>query len=138
MNHSLRIGTSFYAGYFVVTALEALWIGVGPHWFRAAKAWADLHPPNFAPKIALIALLGLTAAWAVHRGYRLAWYVAVVWAGLLCLSAVVLALILIISRSWDLVLSHAPESIGGFVQVVCLAASLLYLCRREARESILR
>ncbi len=136
MNRSLRTGAALYACYFVVTALEALWIGVGPRWFRAAQTWADLHPQNSAPKIALIALLGLIVAWAVDRGYRLAWYIAVVWAGVLCLGAVVLFLIL--NRFHDLAVSHPVESISGVVQVVCLAASLSYLCRREARAGILR
>ena len=142
MNRSVRIGSILFAGYFVMAALEGLWMSAGPNWFPSAQEWAELHPPNSAARMVIICFLGFGIAWAVCRGHRLAWYLAVLWAGLILAAGLALlapaSFVVPLGDLAGFKHSHSAELIGGVFQMACLTGSLGYLCRKDARDWIFR
>jgi len=138
MNSKLRRGAILFAGYFLLLGLESLWIAAGPRWFGSAREWAAMHPPHTPAWQIAVSTIGFAVAWAVGRGHRWAWYVAVVWLGIISTGAVVL-LAAAASRSglvWTLVASHPAEAVSGLIQVGCAAGGLGYLCCRQTRDSV--
>ena len=136
---SIRSGAAAYASYGLFLAVEAWWIAVGPRWFEDARAWAELHAFS-AVGPATGAILFLALAWAITRGYRWAWYVAVISSGLLLVGAVGMLLTLTPGfpqlGPWPPEGTRGPALFAGVVSLVCLSTGVFSLCRKEARNWI--
>ena len=140
MSPSGRTGAAAYAGYGFLLASEALWIAVGPRWFDSAREWAELHAFS-AVGPALGASIFLSIAWALTRGYRWAWYFAVIWGGLLLVGAVGVLLTLAPAsprlEAWPPAAARGPMLVGGVLSLACLGTGVFSLCRKDARSAFL-
>jgi hypothetical protein len=140
MSSSGRAGAAAYAGYGFLLAAEALWIAVGPRWFDQAREWAELHAFSaVGPSVG--ASIFLSIAWALRRGYRWAWYVGVIWGGLLFVGAVGLLLSLtpVFPRmeAWPPAVTRGPILVGGVLSLACLGTGVFSLCKKDARTAFL-
>ena len=134
-------GVSRAAGLFglfgLLLLLELLWIRMGAAGFTSARPWAELHPAQSQPPLAIGAVLVMGEAWALSRGYRWAWLVAVVWAGIYAVAGAIAATVLVLTHSTAVIQyasQHTVETAGGIVSFGCLLGSLYILVQPEARR----
>lgn len=140
MSPAVRTGAAAYAGYGLLLGVEALWIAVGPGWFESAREWARLHAFS-AVGPAVGATLFLFIAWALTRGYRWAWYLAVLGGGVLLVAAggVLLTLTPVFPHleAWPPAVTRGAMLGGGLLSLACLGTGVFSLCRKDARTAFL-
>ncbi len=139
MPRSVRVAVVLYAVYAALLTLEAVWAGIGPKWFDAARDWAAMHPPPALARLILGSITGFAVAGALAQGYRLAWFVAIVWAGVLSTLGVALFVAgAIVPPLRAFLMSHQVELVGGIVSIACLMGSVANLRTKEARNHFFR